>query len=219
MLREVSNDDVSLPGLYTTEPADLPFMQDVEVRSYLIQTSDRLISIYNSPGLSQDKNAIVELGTPSALLMSHWHEAMYKAPQLDVPAYVAAADLSQTKASMPKVANLSTYLDREDTIEIISTPGHTLGFSMFLWTCGDHRVLFSGDMIWSHNGRWEAVVLGESDRQQYIFSLEAIAELDFDVLIPWVSLRGAQRVIATNILAARRNVLDIVQRLQNGESA
>lgn len=219
MLRTVSNENVSLPGLYITKPADLPFMQGAEVRSYLIQTGKGLIGIYNSPGLSQDSNAILELGTPSALLMSHWHEAMYKAPRLDIATYVATADLSQTKASMPGVENLSAYLDRDDTIKIISTPGHTLGFSMFLWTCGDHRVLFSGDMIWSHNGRWEAVVLGESDRQQYISSLEAIAEVGFDVLIPWGSLRGAQSVIASDRVSARRNVIDIVQRLKNGESA
>jgi len=90
---------------------------------------------------------------------------------------------------------------------------------MFLWTCADHRVLFSGDMIWNHNDRWEAVVLGESDRQQYISSLEAVAEMDFDVLIPWVSMRGQQRVILSDRLSARTRVLEIVGRLKAGENA
>lgn len=219
MLREVSNEEVSLPGLFVTEPADLPFMQGVEVRSYLITTGERSVVIYNSPGLSRDGKAILEFGTPCALLMSHWHEAMYKAPRLDIPAYVAAADLARTQASMSKVEDLSNYLEGDDSIEIISTPGHTAGFSMFLWTCGDHRVLFSGDMIWAHNGRWEAVVLGESDRGRYISSLEAIAELDFDVLIPWVSQRGKQCVVLSDKLSARTRLLNIVQRIKNGEAA
>ncbi|GAN67550.1 MBL fold metallo-hydrolase [Acetobacter orleanensis] len=219
MLREVSNKDISLPGLFVTEPADLPFMQGVEVRSYLIKTDNGSIVIYNSPGLSQDKNAIVELGAPSALLMSHWHEAMYKAPELDVTAYVATSDLSQTRASMSGVVDLATYSGSNNAIEIISTPGHTAGFSMFLWTCGAHRVLFSGDMIWSHHNRWEAVVLDESNRQHYISSLETIAELDFDVLVPWVSMRGEQHTILSDKLSARHKILKIIERLKGDEVA
>ncbi|MEN3166206.1 MBL fold metallo-hydrolase [Gluconobacter sp. OJB] len=217
MIREVSNKDISLPSLFVTEAGDLPFMQGVEVRSYLIKTDKGFTAIYNSPGLSKDKNAIVELGRPSALLMSHWHEAMYKAPELGIAAYVAAADLSQTKASMSGAVDLATYLSSDNTIEIISTPGHTAGFSMFLWTCGNHRVLFSGDMIWSHHNRWEAVVLDESNRQKYISSLETIAGLDFDVLVPWVSMRGEQYPILSDRPSARNKILRIIERLKGGE--
>ncbi len=172
-------------------------MQGVEVRSYLIKTDDRIVVIYNSPGLSRDKAAIADLGKPSSILMSHWHEAMY-GDQLEIPTYVSAADLSQTNASMPKVADLLAFHRLSDSIDIISTPGHTAGFTMFLWTCGDRRVLFSGDMIWLHDGRWDAVVLGESDRQQYIASLEAVAEIAFDVLVPWVSKRAKPYAILSD---------------------
>lgn len=216
MLRAFS--DIQLPGLYFTEPADLPFMRGVEVRSYLIKTENGFVVIYNSPGLSRDKATIADLDKPSSILISHWHEAMY-GDQLEIPTYVSAADLSQTNASMPKVADLSTYHGFSDSIDIISTPGHTAGFTMFLWTCGDRRVLFSGDMIWLHDGRWEAVVLGESDRQQYIASLEAIAEIEFDVLVPWVSKRAEPYAILNDKYSARAQILEIVRRVRNGENA
>ncbi|MBW9076384.1 hypothetical protein JNB84_00340 [Rhizobium pusense] len=216
MLREFS--DISLPGLFFTEPADLPFMQGVDVRSYLLKTEDGIVVIYNSPGLSRDKASIVDLGKPSSILMSHWHEAMY-GDQLEIPTYVSAADLPQTSASMPKVADLSSYHGLSDSIEVISTPGHTAGFTMFLWTCGDRRVLFSGDMIWIHDGSWDAVVLGESNRQLYIASLEAVAEIEFDVLVPWVSKRAEPYAILNDKYSARARILEIARRVRSGENA
>jgi hypothetical protein len=219
MLREISNNNVSLPGLFVTESADLPFMKGVKVRSYLIKRDSSVAAIYNSPGLSQDTVDIGQLGTPEALLMSHWHETVYRAPRLEMPAYVQKADLSQAKASMPKVEDMAAYSGDMDAIEIVPAPGHTAGFAMFLWTCGDHRVLFSGDAIWMNDGRWEAVVLGESDRERYIASLETVAELDFDVLIPWVYQEGQKFIDMCDRASARRKVLDIIDRVRNGERA
>ncbi len=216
MLRAFS--DIPLPGLYFTEPADLPFIQGVEVRFYLVKTDDGIVVIYNSPGLSRDKAAVADMGKPSSILMSHWHEAMY-GHQLEIPTYVSSADLFQANASMPKVADLLACHGLSDSIDIISTPGHTAGFTMFLWTCGNRRVLFSGDMIWLNDGRWDAVVLVESDRQKYIASLEAVAEIEFDVLVPWVSKRAEPYAILNDKYSARAQILEIVRRVRNGENA
>ncbi|WP_082074614.1 MBL fold metallo-hydrolase [Martelella endophytica] len=217
MLMQVTSSEISLSNLFTTPPADLPFMRDVVVRSFLITGENGTLAIYNAPGLSE--SATMEGGAPKTLLMSHWHEEMYGPPDLDLTPYVAAADRAETARSLPNVRTFDAYQDSRADIDIIPTPGHTAGSVMFLWTSGDHRVLFCGDSIWNHDGRWEAVVLGESKRQNYIASLEAIAELDFDVLIPWVAKRGAPCVNVCDRHTARTNILQIAHRLRRGERA
>ncbi len=38
------------------------------------------------------------------------------------------------------------------------------------------------------------VILGSSDREKSIQSLEMVKELDFDVLVPWVTMKNEQTV-------------------------
>jgi glyoxylase-like metal-dependent hydrolase (beta-lactamase superfamily II) len=74
----------------------------------------------------------------------------------------------------------------DDDLEVIPMPGHTPGSTAYLWDTGEHRLLFTGDSLYLHKGKWRVTVLKSSDRDQYVHSLETIRELDFDVLVPWV---------------------------------
>ena len=76
-----------------------------------------------------------------------------------------------------------------DDLEVIPTPGHTPGTTMFLWDNGEHRYLFTGDFLCFEGDSWRTVILGSSDRERSIQSLELIKTLDFDVLVPWVSIK------------------------------
>ncbi|WLS05235.1 MBL fold metallo-hydrolase [Shinella oryzae] len=215
----VLNDEISLPNLFVTSPVDLPYMRGVVVRSFLIMGGGGTLAIYNAPGLSEAKDTIIETGVPRSLLMSHWNEAIYGAPDLEVKPYVQSADLDRTRRTIQNIRRFEEYLDNLPELEIIAAPGHTAGSTMFLWTCGSHRVLFSGDSIWNNGGRWEAVVLSESNREEYIGSLETVAELGFDVLIPWVAKSESPYVNVCERPTARKRILEIAQRLRNGQCA
>lgn len=131
---------------------------------------------------------------------------------------VSQADRSQTEPDLPITDVLENITNLGQNIEVIPTPGHTLGATAFLWTNSNHRYLFSGDSIWLHNGRWEAVVIGESDRQLYLQSLETLIELDFDVLVPWVSMQGQPFIDEVTPQKKQQQLGAIIQRLRAGEN-
>ena len=87
----------SIRGLYATPTAPLPFLSGVVVRSFVLERKQGNIIIYHSPGINAAAREILELGRPGRLLLNHWHEAMYDAPELDVPIFVHENDRSQTK--------------------------------------------------------------------------------------------------------------------------
>ena len=206
----------SIRGLHATATAPLPFLRGVVVRSFVLERGQGNIIIYHSPGITAAAREILQLGRPDRLLVNHWHEAMYDAPDLDVPIFVHENDRGQTK--LPITGTFSKPEKIADDLEVIPTPGHTPGTTMFLWDNGEHRLLFPGDSIWVQGGQWKAVQLGESDRESYIASLSRLMDLDFDILVPWGSEEGQPYGYGVTRTEAQKNLGRIVDRLQAGEN-
>jgi len=206
----------SIRGLYATPAAPLPFLRGVVVRSFVLEREQGNIIIYHSPGITAATREILELGRPDRLLINHWHEAMYDAPDLDVSIFVHEDDRAQTK--FPIAGTFSKRETVADDLEVIPTPGHTPGATMFLWNNGEHRLLFSGDSIWVQRGEWKAVLLGESDREAYLASLSRLMELDLYILVPWASEEGQPYGYGVTRSEAHKNLGRIVDRLKAGEN-
>lgn len=204
----------SLRGLYATPAAPLPFLRGVVVRSFLLEREPGNIIIYHSPGITAAAHEILALGRPDRLLLNHWHESMYDAPDLDVPIFVHEHDRPRT--DLPIAGTFSQRGAVDGDLEIIPTPGHTRGATMFVWDNGQHRLLFPGDSIWVEGGEWRAVLLGESDREAYVDSLSALTDLDFDVLVPWASEEGRFYGCGVTRVQARNKLQRIVDRLRAG---
>lgn len=102
-------------------------------------------------------------------------------------------------------------------LEVIPTPGHTVGATMFLWDNGEHRFLFPGDTIWSQHGQWKAVVLDESDRSSYLDTLALVRDLDFAVLVPWGAELGQPYLDVVDPTQKRLRVEEIIARVGAGE--
>ncbi|SJM69324.1 MBL fold metallo-hydrolase [Microbacterium sp. JB110] len=141
--------------------------------------------IYNSPGVSSSANAIRDLGGASRLLINHSHEALYGAPDLDVPVYVHDRDRAEAARAIPVAGVFDQPQMIDHDLKVIPTPGHTAGTTSYLWDNGSRRFLFTGDFIWIEHGEWKAVVLDSGVRDEYLDSLALVRELDFDVLVPW----------------------------------
>jgi hypothetical protein len=216
-----SDDDKGLQsavrGLHATPATPLPFLKGVVVRSFVLEREPGNIIVYHSPGLTAAASAIQELGRPDRLLVNHWHEAMYDAPYLDVPIFVHEDDRAQTK--LPITGTFSSRQRIADDLEVIPTPGHTAGTTTFLWENGEHRFLFPGDSIWVQGGEWKAVLLGESDRADYLASLERLLEVDFDFLMPWGSGQGQPYGFGVTREKAQQNLEEIIDRLRSGANA
>ncbi|MBV7379215.1 MBL fold metallo-hydrolase [Maritimibacter dapengensis] len=207
----------SIRGLFGTPTAPLPFLDGVVVRAFVLDRPQGNIIIYNAPGISEAADETRELGQPQRLLMNHHHEAMYGAPDLDVPVWVHEADRS--RVSLPIAGTFAERHMIDDDLEVIPTPGHTAGTTAFLWDNGEHRFLFPGDSLWVQGGEWKAVLLGDSNRSAYLDSLARLKTVDFDVLVPWGAEVGEPFGYAVTREEANANLDRIIARLEAGENA
>ena len=200
--------------LLATPSSQLPYQANVQVRSFLIRRPAGNVIIYNSPGISQAAAQIAAEGGAARLLINHGHEAMYGAPEIDVPVFVHERDSAEVARALPVAGVFTERAVIDDDLEVIPTPGHTLGTTSYLWNSGTHRYLFTGDFIWIENGEWKAVVLG--NRAAYLESLELVRELDFDVLVPWGTTDDGPALAVATRDEVRERVGAIIGRVRAG---
>jgi hypothetical protein len=211
------------PGLYASAPEPLGFGPSLEIRAFLLQRDQGNLLLYRADTLERDVEEINDLGGLSRQYLNHRHEA---SPACDWVAGTFGAPLhchEEEAGSVSETCNVDeTFSERyhlDDDFEIIPTPGHTSGATAFLWNTGQHRVLFTGDTIFSPRGEWVAAVLdGVSDRERYIESLESIRTLEFDVVVPSVAAAGQPYYSFTDRADAGRRIGAILDRLRLGEN-
>jgi len=149
--------------------------------------------------------------------LNHWHEAMFAPEPSPAPLFVHERERASVAKTQAVRATFSRRHVLDDDFEVIPTPGHTSGATAYLWDSGEHRFLFTGDTIYLSHGEWVAAVLDSSDRARYLDSLEAIRELDFDVLVPWAASAGEPYHALTDSRDARRRIDAIIERVSRGE--
>ncbi|MCC6862721.1 MAG: MBL fold metallo-hydrolase [Bryobacterales bacterium] len=92
-------------------------------------------------------------------------------------------------------------------LRAIETPGHCSGMLSFLLEEDGRSVLFSGDTVF-HDGKWLVSNLWDCDIRQYVRSIEKLAAIPADVLLPGhlsVALKDGARHV--------RKAWDTLQRL------
>ncbi len=208
--------DTPIEGLRATPPAGLPFLANAQVRSFVLERPKGNVIVYNSPGLSEAASEIHALGDATHLLINHGHEAMYGPPRLDVPVSVHERDRAETAGGLTVSGTFTRRQMIDDDLEVIPTPGHTPGTTSYLWDSGRHRFLFTGDFLWVEYGQWKAVVLGSSDRAASLDSLRLIADLDFDVLVPWAAMKGEPPVNVVDHDDARKRIDAVIASVEAG---
>lgn len=212
----VSQLTAPIEGILATPVARLPYQHDVLLRTYVLQRPRGNTLIYNSPGITEARDEILDLGVPERLLINHAHEGMYGRPMIDIPVWAHQSDAPELSS-----LRLSGTFDRrhsiDDDLEAIPTPGHTSGTTSYLWDNGAHRFLFTGDFIWIEDGEWKAVVLDEGLRDEYLASLALVRDLDFDVLVPWGITEG-DALAVVDTAEKRDRVQDIIDRVAGGST-
>jgi glyoxylase-like metal-dependent hydrolase (beta-lactamase superfamily II) len=207
--------ETSIPGLYASAPAPLPFAPSLHVRAFLLRRAEGNILIYSASGV--DAAVFAEVGGISRAYLNHRHEAMFGDDLPDVPLFVHEGDRDAVARKRNVRAAFSARHMLDDDFEAIPTPGHTPGATAYLWDTGDHRLLFTGDTIYLRDGQWVGAVLDSSDRDSYIESLELIRALDFDVLVPWAATAGQPYLAVTGNGEARRHLDAILERVRRGD--
>lgn len=187
MTANAPHPETAIDGFHPTTPQALPFAPTSLVRAFLLERQAGNLLIYSTGRLNEDLARLRARGGVARQYLNHWHEAM-----LGLAPPSLGADLVHHEAEAKHVAERGghglTFSEPHhlaDDFEVVPIPDHTAGATAYLWDTGLHRLLFTGDTIYLHKGKWRVALVGGSDRHEYVGSLELIRDLDFDVLVPW----------------------------------
>lgn len=205
-----------IEGLHASAPETLPFAPTVDIRAFLLPRSRGNLLIYSVSEFDQRSPAIQDLGGVSRQYLNHRHEGMFASDQVTAPLFVHVEERAAVEAKRHVRGTFSRRHVLDEDFEVIPTPGHTSGATAFLWDSGQHRFLFTGDTIYLDDGEWVAGLLESSDPVAFAHSLELIAELDFDVLVPWAATSGKRYHAVTDRAATRRRIDAMLDRIRAG---
>jgi glyoxylase-like metal-dependent hydrolase (beta-lactamase superfamily II) len=217
------SDTKAIPGLHASTPQQLPFAKSLAARAFLLERDAGNVLVYSNGELARDADAFRSLGGVSRQYLNHWHESIFGGlggTGIEAPLFVHAADAGEVEA---RGLHVRGTFDRrhhfEDDLEVIPTPGHTPGATAYLWDTGEHRLLFTGDTLYLHDGDWVAAVLDSSDRAAYLESLQLMRDLDFDVLVPWAASVGRPFHAMLDDGEGARRIDAVIERIRGGASA
>jgi len=212
-----------LEPLRATAPVGLGFGRvPLEARSYLLPREAGNLLVYGPGPAEPEAGEIAALGGVARQYLNHRHEASPAGDRIR-EAFGAPLFCHRDEApAVSEVCRVSFAFSRrhllDDDFEVIPAPGHTSGATIYLWTAGGRRYLFSGDTIFMRRGEWVAAVLdGVSDRGRYLESLAMIRRLDFDVLVPGIAPVGEAPIAEVDHADADRRIGAIIERLRRGQ--
>ncbi|ALR11839.1 MBL fold metallo-hydrolase [Mycobacteroides saopaulense] len=168
--------------------SDSPF-PGLTTHAYLWTRADGNVLFY-SPATEADFETIAELGGVAHQYLSHQDEA---GPMLAVVKQRFGSTLhasAREEEEIVRHANLDVpTVDRhvdENGVEVIPTPGHSIGSTSYLVTGADgEKYLFTGDTMFpTEDGSWATfLVPGRGDADELVGSLRLLAGLAPDVVI------------------------------------
>jgi hypothetical protein len=210
---EVTTDEwieTPVDGLRTSRPHPLPFAPSLHVRTFRLSREAGDVLVYG---------AGVAAGAGIARhYLNHRHEAAFVPADGAAPLFVHADDREAVATKLHVRGSFARRHLLDGDFEVIPTPGHTPGATAYLWDSGEHRLLFTGDTIYLHEGEWVAAVLDSSDRDAYVASLDLIRGLEFDALVPWGATAGQPFVALTDRHDTQRRIDAILERVRAGGS-
>ncbi|MBC3087399.1 MBL fold metallo-hydrolase [Staphylococcus capitis] len=212
-LTEVAN------GLYATPTSELPIDKRFRFKSFILQRSEGNVMIFHSGRIDEAKEDIQELSGVDRVLMNHQHESLGGETNFDAPYYIHEDDKKDVTDTLQVAGTFKERQHLYEELEIIPAPRHTPGTTLYLWDNGEHRYLFTGDFLCYEGDEWRTVILPSSDREASIKSLEMIRDLDFDALVPWVSIEGESPVFyVEDDEDKKQRVQKIIERVRDGEN-
>jgi glyoxylase-like metal-dependent hydrolase (beta-lactamase superfamily II) len=206
--------------LFASVPQELGFAPGMVVRSFLVRGDDGNLLLNASEGVLRNADAIGGLGGADALWLGHWHEgltgAQAIADRLRMPVIVHQADRDEAEKKVAIAETFDGARQIRRDLEVIPIPGHTPGSVAYLWRGPDARCLFTADSLYVRDGELRGGLLESSDRTAFLASLRRLREVEVDLLIPWVALKGAPVATAYTPQSFRRGLDAVISRVEAG---
>jgi glyoxylase-like metal-dependent hydrolase (beta-lactamase superfamily II) len=199
-------------GLLASPPAALSFTRALQIHAFRLSRPGGDLLVYAAGGWPGAEGAAA-----ARRYLGHWHEAAEGGEPDATPVWIHAADAHEARSHRAVHGTFAGPTADGDDFHLIPMPGHTPGSTAFLWDAGAHRVLFTADTIYPReDGVWRAAVLDTSDRAAVAASLERLADVQFDVLAPWVSPVGAEPTVHVAPDEGRSRLLEAAERVRSG---
>lgn len=207
-------------NLFASSPQELSFAPDMLVRSFLIRSEDGNLLLNASEGALRNADAIDGFGGVEALWLGHWHEgltgAQAVADRLGTPVIVHEADREEAEKKVVIAETFDNIRQIRRDLKAIPIPGHTPGSVAYLWHGPDARCLFTADSLYVKAGELRAGLLDSSDRGSFLASLTQLRDIEFELLIPWVALKGAAVATPYTPQTFRRDLDAVISRIEGG---
>ncbi len=178
------------PYLFRTEAYGLFAFGSFKVSAYLLLRPEGNLLIYSSKKIESYFSFIEEKGGLKANFITHVHEASkycnIVSNRFNVPFYSPELESVEISKSCRVDKTYKDIFQYDNTFEIVSTPGHTVGSSCFIWTAPDGKIiLFTGDNLYpTGKNIWDGFALHKDDIPQIIDSLRKIQAIKLDVVVP-----------------------------------
>ena len=206
--------------LFASAPQELGFAPGMVVRSFLIRSNDGNLLLNASEGALRNADAIDALGGVEALWLGHWHEGLTGAQAIAdrlrtlVIVHEADREEAEKKVAIAKTFDGARQVRRD--LEVIHIPGHTPGSVAYLWHGPDARCLFTADSLYVNDGQLRGGLLDSSDRRAFLASLSQLRDLEFELLLPWVAMKGAPVATPYTPQVFRRDLDAVISRIEAG---
>lgn len=173
------------PDLWETE-VESPF-PGLTTHAYLYQRVQGNVLFYNT-SQQADIAQFAELGGVAYQLLSHRDEVGESLALIRERFQAKLGIHKQDQESLSEVLKADlVFTDRQallDDVEIIPTPGHTLGSVCFLvQSLSGKRYLFTGDTLYLSDWGWQPGMLSFSDKTALAESLNLLQTLQPDLVI------------------------------------
>lgn len=205
-------------GLFATAGQELGFAPGMVVRSFLIRGDEGNLLLNASEGALQSAEAIDRLGGVTGLWLGHWHEALTGAQRiadrLSTPVIVHQADREEAAKKVRIAETFDGAREVTGDLEAIPIPGHTPGSVAYLWHGPEARCLFTADSLYVKDGKLRGGLLDSSDREAFLASLRHLRDVEFDLLVPWVAVKGDPAATPYSPQAFRGDLDAVIARIE-----
>ncbi len=210
--------DQIAPCLFRSDTEDPFGRSDCLTHAFLLQREIGNVLIYSSGQLDKDETELRQLGGITRQYLNHRDEA---APHCDWVSETFGSKLvchEEEKVAISRKCTVhetfSGATEIADDLIAVPTPGHCPGSTCYLWQGPKARYLFTGDTIYFDAGNWK-VFIDPKDAETMTQSLQVIAALEFDVLLPGLYQGDFWRAEVTKD-ELRERVDEIAERLKQG---
>lgn len=192
----------------------------VNTHAYFLRCAEGNVLFYNT-GHADDIRHMAELGGIKYQYLSHRDEVGESLQTIKARFASALCCGSKEQAAVAEFCEVDVFFAERQRhfagIEVIPTPGHTVGSLSFLYQ-SPHGLtyLFTGDTLFQSNDRWATLILSKAggNASDLITSLKLYRALEPDVVLSSASTSGSRALVEVEPTAWRAALDDTIRDLQ-----